>query len=162
MKYKSNRIEWIDIAKGIGMIFVILGHTAIPDNYLKFVLAFNMPLFFFLSGCTFKLKDNFFEFLKKKIKTLLIPYFVFSIITYLFWLVVERRILNDTGMSIFKPIIGMFYANNIDGYMIFDGVLWFIACLFITEILFFAIAKIAKKRINNIFNINNFCGYRIY
>lgn len=27
---KNNRIEWIDIAKGIGIFLMFMGHTSIP------------------------------------------------------------------------------------------------------------------------------------
>ena len=42
----SKRIEWLDIAKGLGMIFVILGHAVgfgTPPHNIIF--AFHMPLF---------------------------------------------------------------------------------------------------------------------
>lgn len=50
------RLQWLDIAKGIGMIFIILSHTAggrngwIRSLYLPFYLA----VFFFSSGYLFK------------------------------------------------------------------------------------------------------------
>ncbi|WP_234123164.1 acyltransferase family protein [Clostridium hydrogenum] len=145
---QNKRIEWIDVAKGIAMLLVILGHTSIPNSNLKLILSFHMPLFFFLSGYTFKLKGNFLTYLKKKIKSLLIPYFVFSVLTYIFWVVVERRIMkNSIGINIFKPMLGIFYANNIHNYMIFDGVLWFIPCLFVTEMLFYFISRFVRGKL---------------
>ena len=52
MEHKSNRILWIDAAKGIGLLCVILGHLGVP--YLStLVYTFHMPLFFFLSGIVF-------------------------------------------------------------------------------------------------------------
>ena len=48
----TKRIEWIDTAKGIGLICVILGHMRVP--YLStWIYTFHMPLFFFLSGAVF-------------------------------------------------------------------------------------------------------------
>ena len=48
-KALTSRIGWIDTAKGIGLLCVILGHLSIPylDMWIYF---FHMPLFFFLSG----------------------------------------------------------------------------------------------------------------
>ena len=54
----DNRIAWIDNAKMIAMLFVILGHTSriihcpMPEWLNMFILAFNMPLFVVLSGYT--------------------------------------------------------------------------------------------------------------
>ena len=47
------RLEWIDKAKGIGIILVILGHTICPPNIKFWLYSFHMPLFFFLSGYVF-------------------------------------------------------------------------------------------------------------
>ncbi len=44
-----KRIEWVDIARGIGIILVILGHIGI-GKVGKFIYSFHIPLFFFLSG----------------------------------------------------------------------------------------------------------------
>ena len=55
-----ERIEWIDYAKGIGIILVVYGHMIrgmsqhIPANFFyvsdSVVYGFHMPLFFFLTG----------------------------------------------------------------------------------------------------------------
>lgn len=42
----TNRIEWIDTAKGLGLLLVFIGHLKTP--YLAtWVYTFHMPLFFF-------------------------------------------------------------------------------------------------------------------
>ena len=47
-----NRIDHIDIARGIVMLLVVVGHScSSTDGYLnRMILSFHMPLFFFLSG----------------------------------------------------------------------------------------------------------------
>ena len=42
----AQRLDWLDMAKGIGMILVVYGHSYGPDNY--YVYLFHMPLFFIL------------------------------------------------------------------------------------------------------------------
>lgn len=60
----KERIEYIDIAKGTGIILMVLGHIpAFSNNYkfaYKFIYAFHMPLFFIISGYLFayKYKQN--------------------------------------------------------------------------------------------------------
>ena len=67
----AQRIEWIDNAKGIGIILVIIGHIHFCPSSLKtFLCAFHMPLFFFLFGVTFKKEkyNNALELLRDKTK----------------------------------------------------------------------------------------------
>lgn len=72
MEY-MKRIEWIDLAKGIGIIFLIYGHIA--DDYLTmWIYSFHIPLFFFISGYLFNPQKSAKEFFFSKCKGLLIPY----------------------------------------------------------------------------------------
>ena len=59
---KPQRIQWIDIAKGISIFLVIIGHTA-PFGILErnIIFSFHMPLFFILSGYHFKIAQNWDE-----------------------------------------------------------------------------------------------------
>ena len=76
---KRNSI--IDIAKGIGIALVILGHITDNSDCKQLIYMFHMPLFFFISGISFKYsytKDSSFKkFFRKKIKSIMIPYFIF-------------------------------------------------------------------------------------
>jgi len=51
-KYLSNRADHIDIARGIAILLVILGHCCQSTDAAlnRVILSFHMPLFFFLSG----------------------------------------------------------------------------------------------------------------
>jgi fucose 4-O-acetylase-like acetyltransferase len=71
----TNRINWIDIAKGIGIFLVVLGHTGIPVKLSYWIYSFHMPLFFFISGMCFDISkyQSFKSILLKKSKTLLLP-----------------------------------------------------------------------------------------
>lgn len=55
----SKRIESLDIAKGFGILIVVLGHVLRPnDVFLKeFIFSFHMPLFFILSGFVLKTEN---------------------------------------------------------------------------------------------------------
>ena len=53
----SKRLDWIDIAKGIAMILVIVGHTVPNPSPLRHaIFSFRMPVFFILAGYTFRPK----------------------------------------------------------------------------------------------------------
>ena len=52
----QKRVQYIENAKGIGILLVVLGHNdmnAYHPTLHRFIYAFHMPLFFFLSGIFF-------------------------------------------------------------------------------------------------------------
>jgi len=52
-KHHANRIQLLDFLRGAGMLLVVLHHSDIPHGH--WILAFHMPLLFFLSGYTLHL-----------------------------------------------------------------------------------------------------------
>lgn len=46
----NGRIAWVDIAKGLGIFLVVLGHTYRKNPVQNWIYSFHMPLFFILSG----------------------------------------------------------------------------------------------------------------
>ncbi|WP_298014468.1 acyltransferase family protein [uncultured Megasphaera sp.] len=82
-----KRIDWIDIAKGIAILLVIIGHTNPWGSTTRnFIYSFHMPLFFLLSGYTYRLAENkrdFWIHLRQGIKHLLLPAVMVAIITVL-------------------------------------------------------------------------------
>lgn len=70
-----ERIKWIDIAKGICMISIVLGHLGV-SQIDKFVYAYHLAVFFLLSGYTLKQKPLTQEYLTQKFKRLMTPYFI--------------------------------------------------------------------------------------
>lgn len=78
-----QRIEWIDAAKGIGILLIMLSHCYNFDGLLYFTSGY-IPLFFILSGITFNPYSSSVS-LRKRLKRLLYPNFVYAfIITFLF------------------------------------------------------------------------------
>ncbi len=71
---EKNRINYFDIAKGIGMLCVILGHLSLSAINMV-VFTFHMPLFFIISGYFMKKQDTRLV-IHKKFRQLLIPYFL--------------------------------------------------------------------------------------
>ena len=50
MEARINRITHIDIFKGIGILFMVMGHIGFSSIFDKWIHAFHMPMFFFISG----------------------------------------------------------------------------------------------------------------
>ena len=71
----SKRIEWLDIAKGITIILMVLGHSSIPKPISNWIWSFHMPLFFFASGiCTDFERTGVMDFFCKKVMSIGRPF----------------------------------------------------------------------------------------
>lgn len=138
-----KRINWIDFLKGLGIFLVVLGHNSIPPVIFGWIYSFHMPLFFFISGYLFSpYKYTFWEFFKRKSGHFLLPYFNFFIVVYIYWAVVIQKFwISNT--NIFKPFSDfLFSSTHLQG--VFTP-LWFLPCLFLTEIIFYIISRAPKK-----------------
>ena len=74
----KQRISTFDVAKGIAIIAVLLGHTrGIPDGLLRFCFSFHLPVFYLVSGY-FSHKDDKLDaaFVRKQAQANLLPYAV--------------------------------------------------------------------------------------
>ena len=74
---KSYRIHWIDIAKGICIISIVIGHVYHNSFIRTYALSFDVPMFFFLSGLCYRKPDDSIEYFINKIKRVVVPYFSF-------------------------------------------------------------------------------------
>lgn len=133
---KKNRIEWIDMAKGYGIILVLLGHLHIGRAGILWIYTFHLPLFFLLSGYTFRADLDFLPFFRKKSRSLLLPYFGLGIPVLAYMLFCDPI----GGASKEKAIwlIRKFLVQNR------FGTLWYLACLFCLEILFYTAVRVLK------------------
>ena len=130
---KSDRIHYLDIAKGIGIYLVVLGHVTHSEWLWYYIWQFHMPLFFFISGLLYTPKDSFRAFLIKRAKSLYIPYVIFFLITFVYWVLIERK-YRGAEIPISYELVGLPYGTYEGGHLFFNGVLWFLPCLFATEI----------------------------
>ena len=138
----KNRIAWVDALKGLGIVLVVIGHTDCPDELLKWIYIFHMPLFFMLSGLMSKDSENIGggQWIRHKSRGLLWPYFFFGVCEFLFdslALILKHTIRGD---YLIKKVIAITYSNFLfeDNY---TGVIWFLTCLFMTELIFFILLK---------------------
>ncbi len=134
---KNNRIEWVDIAKGIGIIFVVMGHMpSIPENIRLWIFSFHMPLFFYLSGYFVKPKQLALkEFILKKVKHLIIPYIVYSVM-----FILSDYLILDLGKEfLIKSLIGIVTGQG------GNDILWFFFSLFLVDTIFLLLCHICKN-----------------
>lgn len=128
----TKRIEWIDLAKGAGMLLVILGHALPYGGVLcRLIFAFHMPLFFVLSGMVYKdisVKD----LLVKRSRSLLLPYALFCLL--------GTAIALLTGEFTVSGFLSDMYYGNPEH--IYVSSVWFLIALFGVLLLFWLIRKI--------------------
>lgn len=146
----TKRISWIDLAKCFGIFFIVLGHVYIEDALIRRILySFHVPLFFILSGFTYKHKKNK-TFILNKIRTLYIPYIVCAIISILIYLLLGSVLGQDVSLNfsdLVKNLFGMLYANASVGNMLWNRPLWFIPALFVCLIIINLIEGFREKRV---------------
>ena len=134
----KKRIGWIDIAKGVCMLSIILGHTSVQE--LKFVYMFHLPVFFLLAGYTMKAAPVDADFLKKKFSRLMHPYFMTCFCVMC--MAVVNAVVIDRRLTIpdFTGIVGSyirssFYASGAlmnlgDAQYPVIGAIWFLPAMF--------------------------------
>lgn len=77
------RLTYIDIAKGITILLMVLGHSSIPQPLSNWIWSFHMPLFFFVSGMTTHWGRDAASFVIQKTGRLLWPFVGYSILNLL-------------------------------------------------------------------------------
>ena len=140
-----KRYDYMDIAKGIGILMVVWAHILLTGWTHRMIYAFHMPLFFFLSGMLFKKEkyNTFVSFFVHRAKRLLLPYVIYSVVTWAFW-AFFRYMHHDEVSSYFKPLLQTLIAQGSGEFIVHNSALWFIPCLFLVEILYFSICKLTK------------------
>lgn len=138
----QERFTHIDIAKGIGIICVVLFHMPnvlnvdYVNNWGGWITSFYMPLFFILSGIFFNNQTS----LSKRCKKLITPYLCFYILAYI--------------LSILKDIIKHQTINLYDFFIPFTGQtsgyentpIWFLLSLIQITLIVFFLCKVCNKK----------------
>ena len=135
----EQRIEYFDIAKGILILLVVIGHIFETGPINQFVYSFHMPAFFITSGIMQHYSSAMKKPLKKailaKVYSLLVPFLFFEAIGVLSSIVRYGPTLNMIG-----------YAYNTLRLWCNNGPDWFIWALFVDEVLFLTLQRFVKNR----------------
>lgn len=139
----SKRIEYIDIARGLGIMLVVMGHndfSLVSPLFYKFIYSFHMPLFFFLSGIFFKPQISLLTLVQLRFKSLLKPYLVTILLIFF-------MSLSFTKIDIYSATIHVIKALYANGHYIDWAQLWFLPHLFalnIYALLFYKLAIVFR------------------
>lgn len=131
----SERIKWLDIAKGLTIICTIIGHTVLFGSQIRnLIFSFHMPLFFLIAGYTIKkiAMNQLWVATVKDFKRLIVPCIGLRILNAGFDFFVNHR----TFKEVFFDNLMRFLWGNGNEYVYGDfeflgiGVIWFLIALF--------------------------------
>lgn len=141
----KTRLYYLDMAKGIGIFLVILGHIEYLDpSAQRFISSFHMPLFFVVGGVLAYRKEDsrepFGEQLKRRARGTLVSYASFSIImltmrTFEYFVQPERI----TGRELAKE-----FVESLTGYGLYT--LWFLPAYFLSGALFTLLCRRLREK----------------
>lgn len=153
---KQKRTPWIDVAKGITILTVFLGHTAsCPNEIIRAIYFFHMPAFFFLSGYCFKLKNGFGDFVIKKAKGILLPVFTLGL----------------TGSVVVSLMLTFLKNESVEWKWVFlnpviqygdHDLLWYLPAAFVSLVCFNRIVKWCKENVKLIMLVSFAVGLFAY
>ena len=136
-----KRFDFADAAKAIAIYFVIVGHAVSSrTEVFRFIFAFHMPFFFFISGYCFSEKSfaaGLGTFVKKRAKKMLVPYAVFAVIGFGIMLVFDSW---KPGLSPFDFAMKYVYYTQPPAL----GQTWFLVALLVASVLFYTAYRVAS------------------
>lgn len=158
---KQDKVKYMNIAKALGIIAVVLGHSGV-SNIEHFVNLYHMSLFFFISGYFYKDKysDNPKLLIKKRLLSLYKPYLLYELLFLLmhnfFFKINIYSLKFGFPQRLIQPYNKINFIKAFLSILLFAGrepmagVFWFFACLFFVNIIF----CILSYYINKIFTKN--------
>lgn len=114
----KKRIEFIDLAKGVCILLVIMMHTDVNVDFPG-LRGMRMPLYFILSGLFFKDYGGFLNLLVKKANKILIPFLFFYLASYSIFYLIGSGYL-PILLKARQPVYPI-YSHNVNCLMDLSG-----------------------------------------
>lgn len=133
---QAERVEWVDIYKGLCIISVVIGHSGTDSSIFTYIYLFHMAAFFIISGYTYSgRKRVFFQYIKSKILNILLPFFVINTLFIVFYQFIQQLGYGATfgvaEMSIIQRIKGLYSLYPVCPEL--GGPTWFLLAIFEAE-----------------------------
>lgn len=135
-----ERQVWLDVAKGVGIVLVVLAHIAdnsalpLAPSVFAGLSLFFMPLFFVISGFLYAPCERSL-FCRKRLRTLALPYILFLGTVMVAVAVAEA--LQGAFPEPWQIRHRMLNALLGGRYLFREfGVFWFVTCLFFTQLIY--------------------------
>ncbi len=136
---EPSRAEWVDIAKFICIMFVMMAHLESNTEVMhRFYESFFLTVFFFVSGYVYHPRSTFKAHFTNKVKRLFVPWFLFSNLNILLSILISLKSERDFTSE--------FVLNMLQIRGVGDG-MWFVAALFVAYIPFYFFAKCKKPQL---------------
>lgn len=143
----KDRDITLDVLRGIGIFLVVFAHTN-NSRLSSVIYTFHMPLFFLISGCaqSYSRQRQSVGFMRY-VQSLVVPYFAFSLITFVYWVIIEWRFRPSDLAPIYSGSMGLLdvrlqeFLNIFTAYSVNDAfeyniVMWFLPCLFCCMVIY--------------------------
>ena len=143
-----RRLTYLDMAKGIGIFLVILGHIEyIREDTLKWISSFHMPLFFVIGGIlAYEKREEgrpLFSALAARARGTLVPYAAFTIM--LLTMNTLEHFLEPGALS--GAQLARQYVDAATGYGI--HILWFLPAYFTAGAIFLLLDRRFRPGLRN-------------
>ena len=148
----KERLAYIDIAKGVLILFLLMGHAllfikneGVNDTFINgfqqtrmyLWSSYYMPAFFVITGFCSNFNKPFLTFLWQNFKTLKIPAMIFGTFLAIVTMT-SHHALSASGITRHVALCW------------FNSGLWFLDALFISKLLYWGIGKIFKNNVTSL------------
>lgn len=153
-----KRIDYIDTAKGIAILAVVLSHAitnssnALETNHpilLNWLSFFNVSTFFFINGFLYNEKsvESPFIAILKKLKAYYIPYIIYNLFFLIFQnLLVEVHILDSShSLTSLQSFVFALIEVLLGKIQPLTGPMWFLRSLIIISVLYILVDSLSTK-----------------
>lgn len=125
----------INLLKALAIMIVVAGHLEFSLIPMFPPYSFQVILFFFIAGMLFNPKYTFFQYFKRRFKSLLIPYFIYCFVYLGITCAITPLINKFWGMKInlYNELVIPFLSGH---QLDLISPLWFVPCLFITLLIY--------------------------
>jgi fucose 4-O-acetylase-like acetyltransferase len=139
---EKERLHWIDWAKSLGILLVIIAHMPTQYGIGGMIYAFHMPLFIVISGFLYK-PISFKQELIRSFYCLIIPYLIYNAI------LIMLGFIAGPSMSLHVPFpeIRYVFTGQQELLPLELRIMWFIISVFLLRCIFAAIQKYKHTKI---------------
>lgn len=130
----TERLDWVDVARGIGIVAVVVGHIWTRGGVRDAMYSFHMPLFFLLSGMLARPQPSG-AFARRLLAAQMRSYAAWLLLLILADRTIERM---KGGVPIFHQWPGDLWAVLLGGSWLRGPftIFWFVPCLIVARIVF--------------------------
>ena len=155
----KQRIEFIDLTKGLCIMLVVMMHVGGVFDSLAtgpVLSSFTMPLYFFVSGLFFKSYEGFAGFLARKADKLLVPFLIFYLGAFLLMYGISKAVPGTFRLPVrWSELLLVFRGHEL---IRFNPPIWFLIALFNCNILFYLVHYLRRKHIPTMFAVTLLVG----